>query len=158
MIMIRILISGIVATLAMTVFMNICAWISRRNMHVIAILSKMLPGFFDRKGPEDQSRYRPMAFLLHYSIGIVFAFLYHVWRSSEGSPDYQSMAEPWILGFLLGMIAVAGWTLFIRIHPAPLLTVPWEQYLVCVFIGHIIFSFAMIACYQFMDPLKVHSI
>lgn len=156
MILLEIIFIGWMATLAMTLFMRLCDWISPRNLNVINILSNMLPGVLDRSKEADPVRYKPLAIIVHYGIGIFFVLCYHLWRITEGNAGDVSVTEPWILGFILGTIGVAGWVLFLRVHPAPLPTVPWEIYLVCIFIGHIIFAFAMKAGYQYLEAFKLN--
>ena len=148
-----IIISGVVATLAMTFFMNTCAMITGSNMYTVKILSRMLPTLLWPKQAKEPVLSRAMAIAIHYGIGILFVVVYHLLRTSEGYVGNQSMAEPWIIGIVLGTTAVAGWTIFIRLHPSPLLTVPWQYYLLCIFAAHIIFAFAMIYCYQWFIPV-----
>jgi len=148
MIALQIIASGIIATVAMTFFMNICAVVTRRNMYTISILRQMLPSLFHTKQPIDSTLSSVSAILLHYGIGILFSIAYHLLRFSEGYIGSTNATEPVIIGTILGAIAVGGWTIFVRIHPAPLMTVPWRLYMLCIFAGHIIFAFVMIFCYD----------
>lgn len=153
MITLQIIITGIAATLIMTVFMNLSAVVTRRNMYTVKILSRMLPTFFREKEESPSRSSTALALIVHYGVGILFVILYHLLRTSAGYIGNQSMAEPWIIGVLLGATAVTGWTIFIRLHPSPLLTVPWQHYLVCIFVAHIIFAFVMIWSYQWLLAL-----
>ena len=146
----QIIIVGVAATLVMTLFMNACAAITRSNMYTVKILSLMLPTLFRPATAGESRSSKAAATVLHYGIGILFVFFYHLLRTSHGYAGNQSMAEPWIIGITLGIIAVGGWTFFIRMHPAPLATVPWPYYLVCIFAAHIVFAFAMIYCYKWV--------
>lgn len=148
MVVLQIIASGIIATAAMTFFMNICAVVSRRNMYTISILRQMLPSLFRTKQPIDTTLSSLSAISLHYGIGILFSIAYHLLRISEGYIGSINATEPLIIGIILGAIAVGGWTIFVRIHPVPLTTVPWQLYMLCIFAGHIIFAFVMIFCYD----------
>ena len=144
MVVFIILLCGIIATALMTVFMNICAVGSRRNLYTIKILTQMLATLNAKVPSVDVGSFRFVAVAVHYAIGALFALVYYMLRTSNGYIGFTSPAEPWIIGFIYGMTGVSGWIVFIRIHPSPPQTVPWLLYLCCVFLGHLVFTFAMI--------------
>lgn len=143
-----IVLTGIVATGVMTIFMNTCSLITRRNMYTLRILAQMLPTFFKTPLPKAPKPSKRAAISLHYGIGIIFATFYYLLRISDGYIGSDSLFEPWIIGVIYGIIAVAGWTIFVRLHPAPLTTVPWPTYLVCIFAAHIIFAIIMVLIFR----------
>ena len=150
MITLQIIISGLAATLAMTIFMNACAMISGSNMYTVKILRRMLPDLLWPGQAKKPALSKAVAIIVHYGIGIVFVVVYHLLQTSESYAGNQSIAEPWIAGIILGTIAVTGWSIFIRLHPSPLSTVPWKYYLLCIFAAHIIFALVMVYCYHWL--------
>lgn len=141
---------GILATAVMTVFMNTCALIMRRNLYTVEILTQML-GTWIRSISGKRSIAKLLAVVVHYSIGVVFVLAYYLLRSSNGYTGNTSSYEPWTIGTLYGLLAIAGWSVFVRIHPAPPPTVPWEYYLLCIFTGHLIFTATMIWSFNFFS-------
>lgn len=126
----------------MTMFMKLCSVVLRRNVYVMGILREMLPRF--------------MAEVFHYGIGVLFVVLYYYWRIQNPSMSSSGIVEPALVSSVYGVVAVIAWSLFIRFHPSPPLTVPWDKFLVCIFFAHWIFSFVMVGCFRLI-PLLVSS-
>ncbi|MGN6492012.1 MAG: hypothetical protein ACTHLE_08465 [Agriterribacter sp.] len=138
-----ILLTGIVATALMTAFMNTCAVVSKRNLYTVRILTEMLATFSPGNTNRSIGFYRTVAVTVHYGIGVLFVWVYCLLRGTHGYIGHLHSMEWWIIGVIYGMVGVSGWVIFTRLHPAPPGTVPWSLYLLCIFVGHLIFTLAM---------------
>lgn len=133
--------SSAVATTAMTIFMNLTALVTGKNLYVLRILAGML--IWNTSTNPKQGKLIA-AFVVHYAIGILFAIGYWALRNSTGYAGYEHEIEPLMIGVLSGFIGISGWTIFVKIHPAPNPTVPWPNYLLVLFIAHILFAFILL--------------
>jgi len=139
--------AGLMATFIMTIFMNCCARFTGRNLYTVGILSAMLPPLFGLAWSAQSNKSKLFALLVHYGIGVIFAAVYYLFNVFNRTQAHGVLYEAIWVGVMYGVIAVTGWAVFVRIHPAPLTSVPWPLYLVCIFIAHIVFSIAMVYTY-----------
>jgi len=85
------------------------------------------------------------ATLIHYSIGVIFSYLY-LWQLVERL-IINDVLSALLYGAIIGSIAVIGWRLFFFIHPNP---PPIEliPYLVTIWFGHITLSITFAAIFS----------
>lgn len=104
----------------------------------------MLPAVFGITRSITFRAARLVAITLHYWIGILFTALYSVAKQGNGELWGRPGQQIVLLGILLGIVAVGGWTIFRRLHPGDKNSVPWPLYYACIFLGHIIFALVMV--------------
>lgn len=127
-----IIISGIVGTWLMTGAMYLLAAVTGKNYKVVRILGAMLSD-------------RIMGIVLHYLIGIFFAFIYfYLWQANVITHHPSSNIG---FGSFAGMIAMIFWTSFIHLHPAPP-PIPVVTYVLAIGLAHIIFSLGIYLVYE----------
>lgn len=132
-----IIISGIVGTWFMTGAMYLLSAMTGKNYKVVRILGTMLSD-------------RIMGIVLHYLIGIFFAFIYfYLWQTKVLEHDLPSSI---IFGSFAGMIAMIFWTSFIHLHPAPP-PLPVVTYVLAIGLAHIIFSLGIYLVYNIVLPV-----
>jgi hypothetical protein len=88
--------------------------------------------------------------IIHYSIGVLFAFLYFV-LNKNGMID-SSILEAIVFGVALGIVAIVGWKLFFMINKHPL---PYSLpiYFAVIFTGHIVLALGIFWTHQiFNEP------
>ena len=142
------IITGIAGTLAMTCFTQITAQLLKKPFYVVMILATMLP--FKRDiTPPNISTYVG-ATILHYFIGVVFAYLY-LWLTLEGLITNDTLSAL-IYGAAIGIVAIIGWQLFFKIHPNPPQIEP--TYFVMIWLGHIWLSIIAAAIFR-LNPLSI---
>lgn len=145
------ILAGIAGTLVMTCFTQITAQVLRKPFYVVMILATMLP-FKRNLTPPTVSTYIG-ATILHYLIGIVFAYLY-VWLIREGIITNNTLSAL-LFGAFIGTVAIIGWRLFFKIHPNP----PQIEstYFVMIWLGHIWLSIIAAGIFR-LNPLSIGAV
>lgn len=136
----NVIVAGIVATAVMTIFTELFFPLLKRNYHVVRILANMI-----RLQPVTPMNEKPqpqmiVAGVVHYAIGILFAFLYRsfvMWV-----PDWSPSLQAFVFGILIAVVAIGGWRLFFDLHPGPP-PVSLTDYLGVIAIGHLLLSFTL---------------
>lgn len=131
--------TGIVGTLAMTACTVLASIMIRRSYYVVKTLARMLQ--FKSPTPAKST---PVSYffatVLHYGIGVGFAYLYYV-LLYLGVIDLNATYAG-LYGVMIGTIAIIGWRFFFAIHPSP----PQYSlpiYLSMIWIGHVVLSLSM---------------
>lgn len=143
------LIAGIVATAAMTFFLDMVSFITGANLKVVKILGTMVTMETSPEGFVSESeKALAWGYGLHYLIGIGFAsgFLYAMLKSPKIGLDMQSAF--WF-GILTGVIGTVVWRVFFGLHPYPP-EIDLQLFLFNIFLGHIVFSFAVVISKKFI--------
>ncbi|CAN5604380.1 hypothetical protein BH23BAC1_BH23BAC1_09500 [soil metagenome] len=152
---INLIIAGFLATFVMTILMYISGFISKKNMAVVHILGSMITFRTNSGGGVSNSFFSLFSgCILHFLVGIVYAFVYSwLWYQGIGIPDFINSI---IFGAVTGLIATAGWKIFINIHPNPP-HIPTKEYLVTIFLTHIIFAIILFYVYLVLTryPLPI---
>lgn len=145
------ILAGIAGTLAMTSFAEITAHLLRKPYFVVIILATMLP--FNRDlSPPKASTYIA-ATILHYAIGVGFAYAYFG-LLLEGLISNNALTAL-LYGVAIGVIAIAGWRLFFTIHPNPPRIKP--TYFALIWLGHIVLSIVAAGVFS-LNPLSIQGI
>ncbi len=134
-----IIMAGIIGTLAMTLFVELIARLSGKPFRVIRVLAEMLR--FGRDLNRSQRRTLFVgATILHYAIGVSFAFCYRL------AIDHDILGPTWkdalLFGAAAGLVGIAGWRLFFAIHPKPP-EINLFQFLTVIWLGHLVFACGM---------------
>jgi hypothetical protein len=131
------IISGIVGTWFITGAMYLLSAMTGKNYKVVRILGTMLSD-------------RIMGVLLHFMIGIFFAFIYfYLWQADMITHHITSSI---LFGAVAGVIAMIFWRSFLHLHPAPP-PVPVATYVLAIGLAHIVFSLGIFLVYEIFLPL-----
>jgi hypothetical protein len=149
--LLTVILAGVAATLVMTGFSQITAYLLKKNFYVVIILATMLP-FNKHVTPPKLSTY-VAATILHYLIGIVFAYV-HLGLILNGYIANNALSAL-LYGGVIGTIAIIGWRLFFMIHPNP--PSVERTYFVMIWIGHIWLSITAAAIF-WINPLSTPAI
>jgi hypothetical protein len=149
--LLTVILAGIAATLVMTGFSQLTAYLLKKPFYVVIILATMLP-FNKDLTPPKLSTY-VAATILHYFIGIVFAYV-HLWLILNGHIT-NNVLSALLYGVAIGTIAIIGWRLFFIIHPNP----PSLEatYFVMIWLGHIWLSITAAVIFS-INPLSTPAI
>lgn len=137
---ISIVLAGIAGTYAMTLFIHIVSRMTGYRFHVPAILGSMVSMKTKPSGEPSHERMSLLpGYILHYGIGVLFAAVYTEVFIPDSEPGYDRAL---LFGIVAGIVAVGFWFSVLKLHPlAP--RVNLKLYLICIFIGHLVFSMAM---------------
>lgn len=135
----------------MTAFVYLISRITSKQLKVIHVLGTMLTGQTTAsKNISTHSSAYIIGITAHYLVGILFAFVYHwLWSTGVGNPD---ILYGLLFGFINGIVAVAGWRLFIAIHPNPP-HIDLPGFLVTIFSGHLFFGIGIVIAYRILNTL-----
>jgi hypothetical protein len=138
-ILIPILVSGIVATIAMTAFSYILSFIVKKNFKEPLLLNILM----DRvsKNKNEIIRKHIAGWLIHFGVGILFVLLFKIFASIFDLP--LSMPTAIIYGTIAGINGVASWSILLRLHPFPPAIDRLLFYCQLV-IAHVIFGIVMV--------------
>jgi hypothetical protein len=142
-----IILAGIGGTLVMTGFSQITAYLLKKPFYVVIILATMLP--FNRDATPPKLSTYVVATVLHYFIGIVFAYV-HLWLILNGHITNNALSAL-LYGVAIGIVAILGWRLFFMIHPNP--PIVKGTYFVMIWLGHIWLSITAAAIFS-INPLS----
>lgn len=130
------IVSGLAATIAMTIVMYLYASLSQANTKVIHILGSMLTGH--GKIPEyDKNKVLTTGALVHTFIGVLFSLAYFLlwnWGIFE-----ITFFDSLIIGALSGIFAIVVWKTYFLVHQNPA-KVSLLHYFIALFISHIVFG------------------
>lgn len=144
------LLAGVFGTACMTIFTAVAFRVLKKNFNVVVILGNMLvwQKYTVLEPTRPFWRYL-LAFLVHYGIGIFFAYLY-AWILIEGIINL-SLTSSILFGLAIGFIAIIGWRTFFALHPGPPMVI-LKYYLLVIGIGHIVLAITTALTYQFFAP------
>ena len=141
-------ISGIAGTLAMTLFLELICWLSKKPFHVIRILAYILP--FGK--PVVTAGARKIVFLvavtLHYAIGVLFTFCFE--KSIQLHLMEFTLTNALLFGALAGLVGIIVWRIAFALHPKPP-NINLHEYLVSIWLGHVVFSIAQFYCLMYLS-------
>lgn len=138
----RIFVSGLVATSFMTAFSYIAANVRNKEFREPELLNQLLSksSLFRLK----LSKKSIAGWILHYLIGWMFVIVFEIIWELELVPF--SILWGGILGLVAGILGVIGWKIFFAISDDPPKT-DWNEYYVQLIIAHIIFGFGAALVY-----------
>jgi len=146
------LVAGIAGTFFMTLLTELIWLIFRKPYHVVRTLSVILEKGKHARTPTPTPLYYVIGTILHYAIGVGFAYLYLF--AIDARIISFSLFPALIYGVLLGIIAMAGWFIFFAVHKFPLAYV-LLIYLGAIGAGHILLAAVMYYTIQLISPQPV---
>jgi hypothetical protein len=142
-----VVIEGIGGTALMTLYVYIVAWLTKKPFKVIRVLGTMLIGETTDTGGLSKSKKAIVSgTVVHYTVGVIFSFVYNVlWVHDIGSPTLYSAI---LFGAVNGLLALAGWRIYFKLHRKPPL-IDLKNYLLVIASGHILFAIGAVILHQF---------
>ena len=141
-----IVICAIAGTLLMTAFVYTIASVINKKWKVIKVLGTMLCNETTPGGGLSNSRKSiTTGTVLHYGIGIVFAFFYHwLWTNHIGSPTMESA---FVFGIINGIVGAFGWAVYFKFHKHPPM-IQLKEYLLIIAVSHVLFATGFVQSYR----------
>jgi hypothetical protein len=142
----RVFLSGIVATLLMTAFVYGMALLFNKKWKVIKVLGTMLTGETTAFGGLSGSpKSIVTGTIVHYLVGIGFAIVY--WWICKSGVMIPGIINSVLFGMAIGILAAAVWWLFFKFHPKPpVIRLP--KYLLTIATGHIVFAIGIFILFR----------
>lgn len=148
----RIFSGSLVGTSTMTLFSYIMSRKLKKKFKEPELLNKLLS---DNNFFRYLNKNSAPGWLLHYSIGLLFATSSHyIWKTSKINPTLQSGA---FLGLIYGVIGISGWHLLFKLHPKPPL-INLQEYYLHLLAAHLIYGCGTALGYKQPDDRKLPNI
>jgi hypothetical protein len=129
----KIIMTSLVATGGMTLFSYLLSKIFDKQFLEPALLNQLV--FYRRK---EQRKHHATGYLIHYGVGFFFTVIYRwLWKKN---PSLQRDSASLTLGFINGLIGIAGWRYTFLFHPAPP-RVDKKNYFLQLLSAHVVFGF-----------------
>jgi hypothetical protein len=129
----KIIMTSLVATGGMTLFSYLLSKIFDKQFLEPALLNQLV--FYRRK---EQKKHHATGYLIHYGVGFFFTVIYRwLWKKN---PSLQRDSASLTLGFINGLIGIAGWRYTFLLHPAPP-RVDKKNYFLQLLAAHVVFGF-----------------
>lgn len=129
----RTIVAGVAGTTAMTLYSYVLSELKNKNFKEPRLLATLLYRLLPLK--KDSSGVT--GWLLHYSVGILFALIYNAILRKRRIQN--PAAQGAMIGAVSGIAAVLIWETSFRLHPAPP-AVDYKRYYGQLVIAHIIFG------------------
>lgn len=140
--LIIIFLTGFVATSLFTGFSYLVAFYKESQFKEPQLLNLMINRL--RILPGELSRTSSPGWIIHYGIGWIFVFFFHLaWRHTPLEPTFFSGL---LLGALAGIIGIGGWKLMFRFHPDKPV-IPYKTFYIQLMVAHLIFGTAAALIY-----------
>jgi hypothetical protein len=139
----KIFFDAFIATALMTLFSYVFSAIRNKQFKEPELLNDLL-----RRINIINSSYfknHPAGWVIHYAVGCIFVFAYYLlFQYSSISPTW------WVytgLGFICGIVGIAGWKLTFTIHPNPP-DIHFSEFYVHLLAAHIVFGIGAFLAYN----------
>jgi hypothetical protein len=94
------------------------------------------------------------AVIIHYSVGVLFSYCFDLLVTGEFiEPTYMNAI---LFGCVAGLTGIIGWRIFFALHPNPP-ELKLTQYLLVIWLGHVIYAIAMFASYSKLQPAPIQA-
>lgn len=137
----------------MSLYSYLISEIEKANYREPEVLAQLLRRLV--KTSSGRSLSLPAGWVIHYGVGFVFAYGYElIWKHTELKPSSRNGA---LLGFISGLIGVAGWHTIFTHHPdpPPKRLLPYYRHLI---VAHMLFGVVVALAYsQKSKTLRVAS-
>ena len=135
MIVIEIIFAGILGTSVMTLFSHLLEMITSYKFNEAHLLNELI----HRSKPTANtiSKNHFYGWVIHYVIGFGMAaglYGYYLYKVNE-----ITISRGAFLGFILGIIGIAGWSLLIHLHSNPP-KIKWNIFFIQLMGAHVIFG------------------
>lgn len=136
----------------MTAAMYLLAIVTKDRFKVVKILGTMLTFQTTReKGLSEKPSAIAVGLVAHYLVGIGFASVYSwLWLENIVQANFVYTT---LMGFVNGLIAALGWSIFIAMHPNPP-RLPLKSYLIAITAGHVFFAYGIWMTYAILENSK----
>lgn len=139
----KIVLGGIVGTTLMTLFSYVCGRLFSKEFGEPKLLNKLLDQSYSWENDINSSS--PIGWILHFTIGLLFAwimYLFFLW--SGHSPTWPLGG---LLGFVFGILGVAGWALFLNLQRSPPeLELP--EFYFQLIVAHVVFGLGAVLVFK----------
>ncbi|WP_339840195.1 hypothetical protein [uncultured Maribacter sp.] len=135
MVILVILSSGVLGTTLMTLFSHILELLTHHKFNEAHLLNELISRSKSISFNVGQNHY--YGWIIHYAIGVCMAaglFCYYFYMA-----DRIGIWVGSLLGFVLGIIGIVGWSLIINFHSNPPCT-KWKYFFAQLIVAHIIFG------------------
>ena len=130
------------ATLFMTAFSYLYAYLSKDNFKEPQLLNLLLT----RISGISIHKKSIVGWVLHFVIGIIFTFIiYFLWETYI-RPNYLNTL---LIGIIAGIIGSVGWKIFFALHPNPP-KIQFVEYSLQLIFAHIVFSYT---CFMLLSKI-----
>ena len=137
----QIILPGIVATACMTCYSYVMARRKNENFREPQVLNFLIYGKGKVKmGPIENSSQQATGHLIHYSVGVLFSYGYHLLIANRRSQNALSRGV--ISGLLFGLIGIATWKVVFQLHPKPP-KIDLGRYMGQLLVAHLIFGLSL---------------
>ncbi len=127
------LVVSAVATLLMTAFSYLYAYLSKGNFKEPQLLNLLLT----RISGIPIRKKSIVGWILHFVFGIIFTVIIYLFWETFMQPNWINTL---LIGIIAGIIGSIGWKIFFVLHPKPP-KIKFIEYSLQLIIAHIIFSF-----------------
>ncbi|SFB02261.1 hypothetical protein [Algoriphagus aquimarinus] len=127
--------SGVIGTIAMTLFMYLYSYVSSNFTKVIHILGNMLIGERNYYSPNKKAFI--VGTIAHFGVGVLFSFGYFLlWNWGVFKINLQDSI---LIGAVSGVIAIVVWKAYLSVHSNPP-QLSQFHYFLALFLAHIVFG------------------
>ncbi|AEL28041.1 hypothetical protein [Cyclobacterium marinum] len=135
--------SGIVATVVMTIIMYMYTTLFKHFTKVIHLLGCMISGDHNLHSPSKRTII--LGTLAHFSVGIIFSMSYYLlWNWGIFEINFFDSV---IIGALSGIVAILVWKSYLQLHQYQP-RISQNHYFFALFIAHIIFGIVSVNIFQ----------
>lgn len=140
----KVLSASFTGTTAMTVYSYFLSGKENRQFKEPVLLNELLSNSFYAG---TFSKTSAAGWFLHYSIGSLFATGSHfIWKSTSVKPSLISGS---LLGFIYGIIGIAGWHLVFLFHSNPP-SIDLKKYYLHLLTAHVVYGLGTTAGYRLL--------
>jgi len=139
----KIIVSGLIGTMLMTLFSYVCGQLFSKEFGEPYLLNKLLEQWpVGHQGNKPKNEFL-LGWVIHLFIGFLFAlflYTYFAWKDSFGWRE--SMSNLFVAGYLglvLGLLGVVGWVVLLKMHKSPPKLALPEFYIQLV-VAHVVFG------------------
>ena len=139
----KICLAGLVGTTLMTLFSKVCGWLLSKEFSEPKFLDAFL-----RPSSVNHSKLHLLGWLVHYLIGILFAFLIYGYCARYAT-DF-SYLNGILLGPSLGLVGILGWKAMLSWKKKPP-TMELPAFFIQLVFAHIVFAFGALFVLRSID-------
>jgi hypothetical protein len=140
---VRILFDAIIATSLMTMFSYIFSILRKKQFKEPELLNDLLRRINLIKGPNIKKH--ATGWIIHYTVGWIFVTVYYLLFK-----NFQINPTLWVytaLGFICGIVGIAGWKVTFAIHPNPP-DIHFSEFYLHLLAAHIVFGIGAFMAYK----------
>lgn len=145
-----ILAAGIAGTTMMTLFSQVCAWVSGEECNEAKLLNLLIKRSTDADRMEKTSA---PGWILHYIVGFIFAAAFFIlWNTTTLPMNFKTSL---LFGFIAGVVGVVVWKIVFELHHRPP-KINFALYFTQLIFAHVIFALIVYFVYNQLDILDLN--